>query len=73
MLPDYPNRPNPRAVWFTKEHAEIALHRLTRHGRAEPKSVTWAGARYEMSGQRARFNDTDTCVDAHIPPISLTV
>jgi len=45
MLPDYPNRPNPRAIWFTKDHAEIALYRLGRHGRAEPKCVSWKGAK----------------------------
>ncbi|KAL2205262.1 major facilitator superfamily transporter [Sarocladium strictum] len=43
MLPDYPNQPNPRAFWFTKQHAEIALERLAAHGRAQPKGVTWAG------------------------------
>lgn len=47
MLPDYPNRPNPRAVWFTKRHAQFALERLARHGRAEPQPVSWAGAKYE--------------------------
>ncbi len=46
MLPDYPNRPNPRAIWFTKEHAETAMQRLARHGKAEPKSVSWTGAKY---------------------------
>lgn len=46
MLPDYPNQPNPRAFWFTKQHAEIALERLAAHGRAQPKGVTWAGIKY---------------------------
>jgi hypothetical protein len=46
MLPDMPNRPNPRAVWFTKEHAELAMLRLARHGRAEPKPVSLAGVKY---------------------------
>lgn len=49
MLPDYPNRPNPRAIWFTRQHAELALERLSRHGKAKPKSVSWAGAKYEIS------------------------
>jgi MFS family permease len=43
MLPDYPNRPNPRAFWFNKTHGEMALQRLVRHKRAEPKAVSWAG------------------------------
>lgn len=45
MLPDYPSRPNPRAFWFTPEHARMALERLDRHGRAEAKRITWAAAR----------------------------
>lgn len=46
MLPDYPSRPNPRAAfWFKPAHAEMALERLARHGRAEAKPITWAAAR----------------------------
>ncbi|KAJ7167417.1 major facilitator superfamily domain-containing protein [Mycena crocata] len=45
LLPDYPNNPNPRAFWFTAGHAKMAMERLARHGRAEPKPVSWAGAR----------------------------
>lgn len=45
MLPDYPNRPNPRAFWFTRQHAELALERLARHGRGKPTPVSWAGAK----------------------------
>ncbi|KAJ7104469.1 major facilitator superfamily domain-containing protein [Mycena belliarum] len=45
FLPDYPNKPNPRAFWFTARHAEMAMERLKRYGRAEPKPVSWAGAR----------------------------
>jgi len=41
MLPDYPNRPNPRAVWLTDEHVSLASERLERHGRAEAKRITW--------------------------------
>ncbi|EEH19278.2 hypothetical protein PABG_01597 [Paracoccidioides brasiliensis Pb03] len=43
MLPDLPNKPNPRAVWFTKDHAELSMERLVCHGRGEPKRTTWAG------------------------------
>ena len=50
VLPDYPNRPNPRAVWFTRGHAELALERLARHGRATPKGITWSGARCVIRG-----------------------
>lgn len=46
LLPDLPNRVNPRAFWFKKEHAKLAMERLERHGRAEPKKMTWAGAKY---------------------------
>ncbi|KAJ4394472.1 hypothetical protein N0V93_003690 [Gnomoniopsis smithogilvyi] len=45
MLPDYPSRPNPRAFWFTSEHARMAQERLQRHGRAESKKITWAAAK----------------------------
>ncbi|ODH48097.1 hypothetical protein GX48_05783 [Paracoccidioides brasiliensis] len=43
MLPDLPNKPNPRAVWFTKDHAELSMERLVCHGHGEPKRTTWAG------------------------------
>jgi sugar phosphate permease len=49
MLPDLPNRPNPRAIWFTQEHARQAMERLDRHGRAEPKKMTWEGVRRTFS------------------------
>lgn len=45
MLPDYPSSPNPRALWFSAEHARMAQQRLERHGRAEAKKITWAAAR----------------------------
>ncbi|KAF6840162.1 pantothenate transporter [Colletotrichum musicola] len=45
LLPDTPNNPNPRAFWFKKEHARLAMERLERHGKAEPKKMTWAAAR----------------------------
>ncbi|KAK7056520.1 hypothetical protein VNI00_003076 [Paramarasmius palmivorus] len=44
LLPDYPNKPNPWAFWFSKAHAEAAMERLRRHNRAEPHPVTWASA-----------------------------
>ena len=46
MLPDLPNRPNPRAFWFSKADAVMSMERLERHGRAEPKGMPWAGAKY---------------------------
>ena len=45
LLPDLPNKPNPRAVWFKAEDASIAMARLSRHGREEPKRVSWKGAK----------------------------
>jgi len=45
MLPDYPNRPNPRAAWLTDEHVSLAGERLERHGRAEAKRITWESAK----------------------------
>lgn len=45
MLPDYPSRPNPRAVWFTAEHSQLAQERLERHGRAGVKKITWSAAK----------------------------
>lgn len=50
MLPDLPNRPNPRAFWFKKVHGELLLERLARNGRAEPKKMTWAGVKRTFSG-----------------------
>lgn len=49
MIPDLPNRPNPRSFWFTKEHAAMAMERLERHNRAEPKKMTWAGVKRTFS------------------------
>lgn len=45
MLPDYPSRPNPRAIWLTPEHTEIGLRRLARNKRTESKEITWESAR----------------------------
>jgi hypothetical protein len=50
MLPDLPDRPNPRAFWFKKVHGELALERLARNGRAEPKKMTFAGIKRTFSG-----------------------
>ncbi|CAK1363658.1 Pantothenate transporter liz1 [Cercospora beticola] len=41
MLPDYPNRRNPRAFWFSRDDQELAIGRLIRYKRAEPRGVTW--------------------------------
>ncbi|KAI1080857.1 major facilitator superfamily transporter [Whalleya microplaca] len=45
MLPDLPNRPNPRAFWFKEGHARLAMERLERHGRAEPKKMSLAAVK----------------------------
>ncbi|KAB8237126.1 hypothetical protein ETB97_010302 [Aspergillus alliaceus] len=50
MIPDLPNKPNPRAYWFKKVHAELSMERLARNGRAEPKKMTWAGVKRTFSG-----------------------
>ncbi|KAJ5783111.1 hypothetical protein N7457_004885 [Penicillium paradoxum] len=50
MLPDLPNRPNPRAFWFKNVHAELAIERLARNGRAEPKRMTWSGVKRTFEG-----------------------
>lgn len=55
MIPDLPNNPNPRAFWFKKAHGEIAMSRLLRHNRAEPKKMTWAGARRTAKSWLAYF------------------
>lgn len=49
MIPDYPNRPNPRAFWFNADHAALSMERLKRHHKAEPKKMTWAGAKRTFS------------------------
>lgn len=45
LLPDLPNNVNPRAFWFKEGHAKLAMERLDRHGRTEPKKMTWVGAK----------------------------
>ncbi|KAJ5760323.1 Major facilitator superfamily domain general substrate transporter [Penicillium odoratum] len=50
MIPDLPNKPNPRAFWFRRVHGELSMERLVRHGRAEPKKMSWAGAKRAFSG-----------------------
>ncbi|KAJ5127926.1 hypothetical protein N7448_008705 [Penicillium atrosanguineum] len=50
MIPDTPNKPNPRAFWFKKNHGEMSMERLARNGRAEPKRITWASAKRTFSG-----------------------
>ncbi|KPM44466.1 hypothetical protein AK830_g2096 [Neonectria ditissima] len=49
MMPDLPNNPNPRAFWFRKGDAELAMERLARHRRAEPRKMTWAGVKRTFS------------------------
>lgn len=49
MLPDTPNNVNPRAFWFKKGHAQLAMQRLEREGRSEPKRMSWAGTKYVLS------------------------
>ncbi|KAI0003562.1 major facilitator superfamily transporter [Xylariaceae sp. FL0662B] len=49
MLPDLPNRPNPRAFWFKEGHARLAMERLGRHGRAEPKRMSLAAVKRTFS------------------------
>ncbi|OJJ45108.1 hypothetical protein ASPZODRAFT_70368 [Penicilliopsis zonata CBS 506.65] len=50
MIPDLPNRPNRLASWFRRSHAELAMDRLARHGRSEPKQMTLTGIRRTFSG-----------------------
>lgn len=51
MIPDLPNKPNPRALWFDKTiDAELSMHRLSRNGRAEPKRMSWAAVKRTFSG-----------------------
>ena len=45
MLPDSPADPNPRAKWFTKEHAALSLERLEKVGRVQPRTINWKSAR----------------------------
>lgn len=45
MIPDVPNSVNPRAFWFKTGHAQLAMERLERHGRAEPKRMTLAAVK----------------------------
>ncbi|KAF9264491.1 MFS general substrate transporter [Marasmius fiardii PR-910] len=55
MIPDFPNSPNPSAFWFRKDHAEMALERLKRHNRAEPKAISWGSAKRTFSGWMVYF------------------
>ncbi|KAK3318729.1 major facilitator superfamily transporter [Apodospora peruviana] len=49
MLPDSPHSPNPLAKWLSKEQAQLADERLTRHGRVRPGKITWKSARRVLS------------------------
>lgn len=49
MLPDYPNKRNPRAFWFSRNDQELAIGRLIRHKRAEARPVTWSTAKRTFS------------------------
>ncbi|KAK4499541.1 hypothetical protein PRZ48_010057 [Zasmidium cellare] len=49
MLPDYPNKRNPRAFWFSRNDQELAIGRLIRNKRAEPKRITWESAKRTFS------------------------
>lgn len=49
MLPDYPNKRNPRAFWFSRNDQELAIGRLIRHKRAEARPVTLASAKRTFS------------------------
>jgi len=49
MIPDLPNRPNPRAFWFRKNDGELAMERLARHARAEPRRMSLAGVKRTFS------------------------
>jgi MFS family permease len=55
MLPDYPNKPNPRAFWFKRNHGELSMARLVRHNRAEPKPVSLAAVKRTFSGWTVYF------------------
>ncbi|EON97538.1 putative major facilitator superfamily transporter protein [Phaeoacremonium minimum UCRPA7] len=41
ILPDVPNNPNPRAFWFKKHYARLAMERLDRYGKVAPKKITF--------------------------------
>jgi MFS family permease len=64
LLPDLPNRVNPRAFWFKTGHAKLAMERLERNGRAEPKRMTWAGAKYVVKFYFSRYIKADGRTDA---------
>jgi hypothetical protein len=55
MLPDYPNKPNPRAFWFNRNHGELSMARLVRHNRAEPKPISLAAVKRTFSGWTVYF------------------
>lgn len=51
LLPDLPNKPNPRAFWFNEGHAKMAMERLERHHRAEPKPMSVDGVKSVLDSQ----------------------
>jgi hypothetical protein len=55
MLPDYPNKRNSRAFWFSANDQQLAVNRLLRHKRAEAKPVTVASAKRTFSGWLVYF------------------
>ncbi|KAF5366767.1 hypothetical protein D9758_006492 [Tetrapyrgos nigripes] len=48
-IPDYPNKPNPMAFWFSKADAQLAMDRLSRNNRTEPSPVNWVSAKRTFS------------------------
>ena len=54
LLPDTPNNVNPRAIWFKKGHAQLAMERLERHGRADLGSMAPGSAHARWMRGRIR-------------------
>jgi hypothetical protein len=42
MIPNWPDKPNPWAIWMKPHHYEIALARTARFKRASNKKFTWS-------------------------------
>lgn len=42
MIPNWPDKPNPWAIWMKPHHYEIALVRTARFRRASNKKFTWS-------------------------------
>jgi hypothetical protein len=45
MIPDYPNKPNKRAIWLKDEQVQASIDRLHRYKQKKSGKITWKDAK----------------------------